>query len=112
MRVPRLRFTLRWMLIVVAISGVSMASAIVSHRYQRIAKRHHAKLDFYSIRSMSVVVDPTCKHLAFCSGQWLCKPCDAKVNRLLIYHMKLIRKYERAAYYPWLAVASDPPEPE
>jgi hypothetical protein len=28
------------------------------------------------------------------------------------YHTAMRRKYERAAMYPWLAVESDPPEPE
>ena len=28
------------------------------------------------------------------------------------YHGTMRRKYERAARYPWLAVAPDPPEPQ
>jgi hypothetical protein len=28
------------------------------------------------------------------------------------YYIDLIQKYERAARYPWLPVAPDPPEPE
>ena len=30
----------------------------------------------------------------------------------IYYHMDLRYKYQRAARYPWLPVASDPPEPE
>jgi hypothetical protein len=36
----------------------------------------------------------------------------AKLNRLLKYHDLLSKKYARAARYPWLAVAPDPPEPD
>jgi hypothetical protein len=31
--------------------------------------------------------------------------------KLADYHARLIPKYERAAAYPWLPVAPDPPEP-
>jgi hypothetical protein len=31
---------------------------------------------------------------------------------LHLYHLALSRKYERAARYPWLPVAPDPPEPK
>jgi hypothetical protein len=33
-------------------------------------------------------------------------------SRRLDYHDSLISKYERAARYPWLPVAPDPPEPK
>jgi hypothetical protein len=32
--------------------------------------------------------------------------------RKLEFHRSMRRKYERACDYPWLPVASDPPEPE
>jgi hypothetical protein len=36
----------------------------------------------------------------------------ASLNRREAYHAALTAKYERAARYPWLPVAPDPPEPE
>jgi hypothetical protein len=36
----------------------------------------------------------------------------AKWEELVIYHMQMRRKYERAAWFPWLPVEPDPPEPD
>jgi hypothetical protein len=35
-----------------------------------------------------------------------------RAKALLNYHSELTEKYQRAARYPWLAVAPDPPEPD
>ena len=35
-----------------------------------------------------------------------------KWEELVIYHLQMRRKYERAAWFPWLPVGSDPPEPK
>jgi hypothetical protein len=42
--------------------------------------------------------------------QW--KDMKAAHNTLANYHGRLRRKYERAARYPWLPIAPDPPEPK
>jgi len=36
----------------------------------------------------------------------------AKCEDLVIYHSRMRRKYEWAAWFPWLPVCSDPPEPK
>jgi hypothetical protein len=36
---------------------------------------------------------------------------ERRYRALARYHVELRRKYERAARYPWLPVAPDPPEP-
>ena len=35
-----------------------------------------------------------------------------ELTELATYHAKMQHKYERAAAYPWLSVAPDPPKPE
>ena len=35
-----------------------------------------------------------------------------ELTELATYHAKMHAKYERAAAYPWLSVAPDPPKPE
>ena len=36
----------------------------------------------------------------------------ARIEAAISYHAALFRKYERAARYPWLPVAPDPPPPD
>ena len=37
--------------------------------------------------------------------------CNPKMIERLFHHYDLIKKYKRAARYPWLPVEPDPPEP-
>ena len=101
MRVPRVRFTVRRMMVAVAVvalvlGGVLRALDLArrSAEYRRKAteaEKHEKRLVSYSKR-----YPERAKRLRALSGDW------ASVKE----------KYHRAARYPWLPVAPDPPEPE
>jgi hypothetical protein len=91
---PRLRFTVRQMMVVVALVAAVMGLSIERHRrFARIAARHRAVM----YEGASVVAGPRPGYRLTGSG-WR--------------HFKTYLKYARAARYPWLPVAPDPPEPE
>src|SRR3954464_961716 len=100
MRMPRVRFTVRGMMAAVAIVGALSGCLIERHtRFRRMAAQHANQKS-----------RPWPSHTL--GG-------DAEVDRYMLrmigkyrWHDRLEPKYERAARYPWLPVAPDPPEPE
>ncbi len=99
MRWPRVRFTVRRMM--VAVAGVAVVLVLYQrHRtFERLAADH---------RNAAMIARP----IRIISRQprrwiWMLLPSP--------YHERedeLARKYERAARYPWLPVEPDPPEPQ
>jgi len=95
---PRLRFTVRRMMIAVAIVaallgwlGERRARFLrLSAHYGRLAKSY-----------LDLQPDPQ-------PGEYP----DATGWRQIIWSWGLRSKYERAARYPWLPIAPDPPEPD
>jgi hypothetical protein len=105
---PRFRFTIRRMMIAVAIVGLTLGLAGLWRRskdLRRLAEEH----DNLEQSILPVVIDaastPSDPRL----------PQGASIRSLLCqaeYHRKLSRKYWRASARPWLAVEADPPEPK
>ncbi len=88
MKLPRL--TIRRLMLVVAIAGLVLGVLVERRaRFLRIAARHKIPAS-----------DPAFNYRGF------------YIPRRLIYHGMMESKYERAARYPWLPVAPDPPEAE
>jgi hypothetical protein len=82
MKIPHPRFTVRRLMVAVAIVALPIGLWGRSMAFARIAREHAAReKDFADARASS-------------------------------YHWNLAVKYERAAMYPWLPVAPDPPEPQ
>jgi hypothetical protein len=94
MRLPRARFTVRRMMVVVAVAGVALQGARLaglSLRYRRLAESYAGW------------------------GRWPRKSSEearARERRKVAWAHALARKYERAARAPWLPVEPDPPEPK
>ncbi len=89
MRLPRVRFTLRRMMIAVAILAISMAAAL---RWFDLHSRARAYAFWAAVSPMNIK--------------------GPKGERMAMHYDLLRLKYERAARYPWLPVAPDPPEPK
>jgi hypothetical protein len=90
---PRFRFTVRRMMVAVAVVAVLLAMAVtLSHRRSRFESLR----DYHASRAPYVWLGPM-GTLWERQGEW---------------HWAMKRKYERAARYPWLPVAPDPPEPK
>jgi hypothetical protein len=92
------QFTVRQLMVAVAIAGIVLGVTIERHnRFRKIAAHHQA--EFKKILS----------GLPFhFSGD---SSLDPKMRRLE-WHEPMRLKYERAARYPWLPVGPDPPEPD
>jgi hypothetical protein len=87
MRLPRLRFTIRLLMLMVALAACS----VWGYRMWRVS-REHAR------------VERRLTH--FRIGRPIADAAEKAA-----YDAALARKYERAARHPWLPVGPDPPQP-
>jgi hypothetical protein len=127
MRIPRVRFTIRLLMIAVAVVGVFLTVARLVYlwrRYEALAAIHASKEVTYVRQAQGCER----KH-DWCAQQATLQPPSARdgtwerlatasgvsahdLRRLAAYESRLKRKYERAARHPWLLVTPDLPETE
>ena len=89
---PRVRLTVRRMMVAVAIVGVGLGLLLQRRAVNlRLEAARHAGDG--SLVSLEEVYNPT---------------TDAGMD----HHQAMAEKYRQAALHPWLPVASDPPDPE
>jgi len=151
MRSARLRFTVRSMMVAVAVVGVALGGVRMHRLSRHYAKeaRHNATLENILLRQKAIATTSARRNEELLSdrmGESLSdrkddtgtlrlfraymriemKEFDAmsmeyaakkrksavKYARKAAHFAALRRKYERAARYPWLPVAADPPAPE
>jgi len=110
MRMPRVRFTVRRMMIAVAVAALILYVENLRRRHVTFQRRATINASYarqfreaFEKRSLNV--------FAFQHG-----PVFAATPTLRFkwaeYHENLSRKYERAASHPWETVPADPPPPE
>jgi hypothetical protein len=135
MRMRRVRYTVRLILVVVGVFGITMGVWVITNRRSetfRERARHQAE----EIFAIEDEIPPSPEWESF----WLSddpkkQPPPGSFHppgwsppssedpppirawrmsqaRRLAYHEAMYHKYERAARYPWLPVPTDPPEPE
>jgi hypothetical protein len=113
MRMPRFRFTVRRMMVAVAIVGFLLGAAamwrIAASRGASAA--YHAREAEFSRRSLKDYRDGRVTLRGTLTDREAAR-IARRLERIAPYHDVLARKYERAARYPWLPVEPDPPEPE
>jgi hypothetical protein len=99
MRLPHPRFSLRWMMIGVAVVGIMLGFEITRRRQEGFLSmaRLWDNTEFTSRQAADSTPGPHGDPVA--------------MRRLAEYAHNLRMKYERAARYPWLPVEPDPPEP-
>lgn len=129
MRWPRVRFTVRRLMGLVAIIGLVAWSGMTWRRggYYRAQARRHARLEDGS-RDTGLVCRETVVGLVGRSVRDLARGRADRAGaslanaasmagemgrqaRLTAHHARLRAKYESAAARPWRAVAPDPPDP-
>ena len=91
MRMPRFRFTVRRMMVVVAIVAILIALKVRRDRFVALAAHYAMKEELTLGTADAVLASDRAK--------------AARRERLRV-------TYTRAARYPWLPVAPDPPEPQ
>ena len=103
MPLPRVRFTVRRMMVAVAIVGATVAFGERRRRdFSALAEYHRAQQ----------VVKVACSKGGFISekrGGGMATDVDERADA---WHRVLEPKYRYAARYPWLPVPPDPPEPQ
>ncbi len=92
LRLPRPRFTVRRLMLVVAVAGLAIGGGMWVHNLSRLS-------GYYAARAR--------KHrtieLAMRTTAWFKSRAD--------HHKSVALKYDQASRYPWLSVEPDPPEP-
>ncbi len=106
-RLPRVRFTVRRLMVAVALAAVAIGGVAWVARVERLASeyrrqyaRHSAEVQRYG--------EEASKALGLGGG----RERHVRASRLAAYHARLESKYGRAAHNPWLPVEPDPPPPE
>jgi FtsZ-interacting cell division protein ZipA len=103
----RPRFTVRRLMVAVAIVALVLCgwetwrkrSSYLELADQQSALKDHCRLML--------------EHVEFLAERRFADKSEVALSRRRMdYHRDLAEKYERAARYPWLPVAPDPPEPE
>jgi hypothetical protein len=96
MKLPRLRFTVRRLMVVVAIVAIAIWVFYIRREEFHRLSLYHNKMSYQ--HGTLVGVGPGMSlHQPNATGQW---------------HLKLARKYSYAASHPYLPVRPDPPEPK
>jgi hypothetical protein len=99
MRLPRVRFTVRQMIILVILLALGLGGTRWAMEMQELATRYRRLSVGYGISEY------LCSNPAY-------GPPDPVERDKLVRHIAVLRgKYDYAARHPWLQVDPDPPEP-
>ena len=111
-----MRFTVRRLMVAVAVISVLLTAGIVGRRwmdFSRRARSHAAQAWGYSLEagnSYQLAYDDIRSGNGEASARESAEE-GATWHGLALYHDALRRKYERAMWRPWSPVAPDPPPP-
>ena len=110
MRVPRLRFTVRRMMVAVAVVAAVLAVSPFPQRYANYHRKalEHARLVGVSRENAKVHLAAWPEHPEV---RALLEASAAEWERLAAWHADLAQKYSNAASRPWESVPLDPREP-
>jgi hypothetical protein len=100
MRVPRVRFTVRRLMVAVAVVGVILGTYVTCLAR---AARFHERSESHLFRALDLVHD---------AGGGVDEAARSRLNLHVAWNEEMFVKYDRAARFPFLPVPPDPPEPE
>jgi hypothetical protein len=116
MRLPRPRFTVRRFMVSVIICALMIEVGMVlqrSSKYGNILLKHKSNLgihrwnrDTVYIRQFGGIPDYSMKLSPDQEAR------RASFDPLVEYEERMVRKYRRAIFFPWLTLEPDPPEPK
>ncbi len=92
MKLHRVRFTVRRLMVVVAIVGITSGLAVWCAKMHRLSRSYLARSGYYELRYDANPPSPS-----------------AKVRD---WEWQMMMKYQRLAMTPWNPVEPDPPEPK
>ena len=97
------QFSLGRMMIAVAVVAL-LAGVVIEVGRRRV--RFHALAAYYRAKESN----PQFPYISITFKEW--ESLSKRLPRLRPYYAAMRKRYEFAERYPWLLVASDPPEPE
>src|SRR4051812_5953995 len=112
MRLPRVRFTIRWLMIAVAIVGLVLGGEIIRRRQwaYRTSVAYHASEEGRMLLLLgggfTHGTDETGKRQRMQIGRNLDRE---QVRQRWLHHSVMKDRYQRVARFPWLSIRSDPP---
>jgi hypothetical protein len=113
MKLPRVRFTVRQVLVAVAALALLMAAGIEAVRQMRIARAYRQMAVYHASWRDFCLAEAEEYRAAVAarpaSRDW--SRSEAHQRALAQYHDSQASKYRLAARSPWLPVEPDPPEP-
>jgi hypothetical protein len=114
MRLPRLRFTLRTLIALVAVVAATLGGFLEYRRLMRKAAEYRARAaDHAGIeQTLRTIIEKSGPNspVDISPGNGL-RSKRFTAQAVADHEAALRLKYERAAGYPWLPVEPDPPEP-
>ena len=116
MRMPRVRFTVRRMMIAVAIVAFLVGGGIEAARFKRLRASHlddaayHARREAEELRNVAQF-DRGRREGATNANDRSIVLMERSSRLRVEYHAQLKRKYLRAANRPWQSVTPDPKDP-
>ena len=115
MRVPRLRITIRSVMIIVAVAALALAAEATRRRMANLSAAYRLRALVHQNKAELAEGNAIESESAYRRGQ----PPDPKYakwsegfQRLAEFHCAMMRKYERAASRPWLPIDPDPTPPQ
>ena len=103
---PRMLFSARWLMIPVAVVGISLG-LIMERRSRSLARAEHHRSQ---IVSQGWACGKTSWFTWYVDGEG--RPATLRQIEKSEWHRKLYAKYRLAANYPWLPIEPDPPGTE
>jgi hypothetical protein len=123
MRLPRVRFTVRQMMVAVAFVAVVTGATVIvrRHRIYRVRAAFHAQQEQVAAKRWRYWSQEAAG-LSGPAGNRSPPRSDQERERAVVivnysrnrvaHHARLRVKYERVARYPWLPIDPDPPSPD
>lgn len=121
---PRLRFKIRWLMVVVALVALAAGGFREHARLKQLSEWYNRRALFFARRGGHYRLNLALTHADWEAkvseirkaneGEWFktgAGPSPEDCRRLWPYYQSLRLKYEHASRYPWLPVEPDPPEP-
>jgi hypothetical protein len=113
MRLPRVRFTVRRMMVGVAIAGMVLG---LTHWFESRDAWLRARRDFHWAQWTLPIMESRGEDGRVVGPLQVTEddgsPVDGLRARRELWNYRMFKKYMKAARYPWLPVAPDPPEPQ
>jgi hypothetical protein len=115
MRFPRLRFSVRLLMAIVAVVAATLSGFVEYRRLTRMAAEYRAKAEDHAgvEKTLRTIIEQTGPNspVDISPGPGL-RSRRFTAKAVADFEAALSRNYERAARYPWLSMEPDPLMPE